>query len=620
MIRSHDGPMAASMPGLREVAGQPSAWLTPLVVEKRLTTVFQPIFDVRTGAAYGFEALTRDRTAPERGFPTELATRMRDAGRAVEFNLACVRAALENARRIGLPGRLFVNVDPVALEPGTVEAIDVMLGADAAATDWHRLVIEVTESTHTDPSTLAGALTQLRDRGAAIALDDFGEGFSSLRLWSQVRPQIVKIDRHFCQGIDGDRYKQEFVRSLRRLSARLGIVVIAEGVETPAELDALAALDVRLVQGYLLGLPRAQPERTLDRSLLRSPGRSAEPSDRLGHLARAVVPTSPEVTTDAVFERFEREAGLQLLPIVLDGVPLGLLERSALTGFLARPFRRELFGRRSVMHALDRAPLMLEEDALVSDAARLLADKDDGTLDAGVVVTSGGRYVGIVLGRDLVRAIADQQIQAARQANPLTQLPANQPIDRETEARLARREGIVAAYIDIDHFKPFNDTHGYGTGDEVLRGLARTLQRHLDPEVDFVGHVGGDDFVILFGSPDWRARIDRVRDDFARDTQSHFGPEERRLSSFPGRDRDGTPRRFRLLDLSVGVVIVPPGHTLAKERLLRLEAGAKQAAKRRPGDAVHVIVAADEPDRDLDVAEADRGHGNAPAPVAIPAR
>lgn len=568
---------------------RPVAWMAPIVIERRLTTVFQPIFDVRTGEPYGYEALTRDQGAPNAGFPVSLAETMRNAGREVEFNLACIRVAIATARRVGLSGRLFVNVDPIALDAGTAVAIDAILGANASATDWHRLVVEVTESTRTDPATLSDALAALRARGAAIALDDFGEGFSSLRLWSQVRPQIVKIDRHFCQGIDTDRYKQEFVRSLRRLSGRLGIVTIAEGVETREELDALAALDVRLVQGYLLGRPAAQPVRTLDPALRRGALEAREPAERLASLCQPIAAVSPDTSTEAVFAHFECDPTLHLLPIVLDGVPLGLVERAALNGFLARPFRRELFGRRSVMHVLERAPLVMEDDTLISDAARLLAEKDDGTLDAGVVVTGGGRYVGVVPGRELMRAIADQQLQAARQANPLTLLPGNVAIDRETGARLARGDGFVAAYFDIDHFKPFNDTYGYGTGDAVLRNLGRLLSLHVDSERDFVGHVGGDDFVALLDSRDWRRRIEQVRIDFAAAALEHVGPEERRLNSYAGLDRDGLPRRFGMLQLSVGVVRVPPGAAVTKPELLRLETDAKQAAKRRPGEPIHVL-------------------------------
>ena len=173
-------------------------WAKPIVVERRLATVFQPIFDVLSGEIYGYEALTRDRTRPDAGFPADLAGLMRDAGREVEFNLACLRVAVAAFHQTDLAGRLFVNMDPAALRPETVASIEMLMADHADSSTWHRLVIEVTESTRSDPSTLGEALARLRSHGASIALDDFGEGFASLRLWSQVRPQVVKIDRHFC--------------------------------------------------------------------------------------------------------------------------------------------------------------------------------------------------------------------------------------------------------------------------------------------------------------------------------------------------------------------------------------------------------------------------------------
>jgi diguanylate cyclase (GGDEF)-like protein len=574
-----------------------AVWAKPIVVERRLVTVFQPILDVVSGEIYGYEALTRDRTRPDAGFPADLAGLMRDAGREVEFNLACLRVAVTAFHRTDLAGRLFVNMDPAALRPETVASIEQLMSEHADSSTWHRLVIEVTESTRSDPSVLGEALARLRSNGASIALDDFGEGFASLRLWSQVRPQVVKIDRHFCEGIDADRYKQEFVRSLRRLCARLGILTIAEGVETEGELDTLASLDIRLVQGYLVGRPSSTPQRRLEPALRKVPRAIAVPesrSDRLGRLVISSPTVPPETTTEAVYARFEADNSLQLLPIVRDGVPIGLVERARLTDFLARPFRREVFGRRSVLEVVEREPLVLEEDSLVSDAARLLAEKDEGALDDGVVVTGGGRYLGIVPGRDLMRSIAEQQLQAARYANPLTLLPGNVPIDRAVEERLAARTAFCMAYIDIDHFKPFNDTYGYGTGDEVIRLLGDLLVEHADPDADFVGHIGGDDFVVLYASSDWRQRIDRVLADFAEGARRHFGDEELRLRSFPGRDRDGMSRRFALLTLSVGVVAVPPACRVAKSRLLRVEARAKRQAKREPGSTVCVLDAHDE--------------------------
>lgn len=568
----------------------------PILVERRLATVFQPVFDARSGNVYGFEALTRDKSAPHGSFPAELAESMRAAGRAAEFNLACARSAVAAFLALDLPGRLLINFDPPTLTAATVDALDRTMRTGGDAPLWPRVVIEVTESARSDPAPLAEAMDALRRRGARIALDDFGEGFASLRLWSEVRPQLVKIDRHFCKGIDADPYKVEFVSSLMRLASRLGILAIAEGVETAAELLALSRLGVRLVQGYLTGRPDTRPARRLDDELRRvatagaaAPGPTHD--DRIARLCEPETSIPPSETVDQAYARFEADRSLRMLPVVDAGTPLGLIERARLTEFLAQRFRRELFGRRSVLNAVDRPPLVLEEDTRITDAARLLADKDDGALDAGIVVTGGGAYLGVVHGRTLMRAVADRQLQDARQANPLTQLPGNALVDREIDANLEAGRPFRLAWIDVDHFKPFNDTYGYAAGDQVLCLLARLLVNQAHAENDFVGHVGGDDFVLVLVSDDWRARLERVVRQFGEDVLEHFGDEERRLCSFAGRDRDGFPRRFGLLTLSVGVLSVPRACPMSKSELMRTEARAKEAAKRQPGSAIVVVEA-----------------------------
>jgi EAL domain-containing protein (putative c-di-GMP-specific phosphodiesterase class I) len=95
--------------------------------------------------------------------------------------------------------------------------------------------------------------------GFSIALDDLGAGYSSLRLWSELRPDIVKIDRHFIDGIHLDPLKREFVGSILQMARAARARVIAEGVEQREELQLLERMGVDLVQGYLIGRPQEHP-------------------------------------------------------------------------------------------------------------------------------------------------------------------------------------------------------------------------------------------------------------------------------------------------------------------------------------------------------------------------
>src|SRR3546814_20755996 len=122
-------------------------------------------------------------------------------------------------------------------------------------------------------------------------------------------------------------------------------------------------------------------------------------------------------------------------------------------------------------------------------------------------MTEGGQFIGVGTGFDLIREITQMQIHAARYANPLTQLPGNVPIDEHIEALLLSEEPFAVCYGDLDHFKPFNDLYSYRKGDEVIQITAGLLSENADPGLDFVGHIGGADFVVIFKRPDWRARF-----------------------------------------------------------------------------------------------------------------
>ncbi|MES1987562.1 MAG: EAL domain-containing protein, partial [Pseudomonadota bacterium] len=98
-----------------------------------------------------------------------------------------------------------------------------------------------------------------RNVGFQIALDDLGEGYSTLRLWSELRPEYVKIDKHFIHSINSDPVRLQFVKSIQQIADNSGTKVIAEGVETEAELVILRDLNIAFCQGYLLGRPVPEP-------------------------------------------------------------------------------------------------------------------------------------------------------------------------------------------------------------------------------------------------------------------------------------------------------------------------------------------------------------------------
>lgn len=170
-------------------------------------------------------------------------------------------------------------------------------------------------------------------------------------------------------------------------------------------------------------------------------------------------------------------------------------------------------------------------------------------------------------------------IEAARHANPLTFLPGNIPISEHIERLLTGGGQFVACYADLNDFKPYNDHYGYWRGDEMIRLVARTLVSHCDSRRDFIGHVGGDDFVVLFQSDDWIERCESIVAMFNEKARALFDEEALHRGGIEAEDRHGVTRFFNFTTLSIGAVPVRPGLFHQAEQVASAAATAKHKAK-----------------------------------------
>jgi diguanylate cyclase (GGDEF)-like protein/PAS domain S-box-containing protein len=227
------------------------------LAKRQFVIEFQPIVLVGTGAVSGYEALVRwdhperGRIKPSTFIP--IAEEIGIIGPIGEWVLS------EACAQIGrLPGRPYVavNLSPFQFHSrGIVKTVMNILSMTGLAPE--RLVLEITETVLLrDDRATKEALAQLRQLGVNIALDDFGAGHSSLHYLQSFQFDKIKIDRSFIATFDKDKINGAVVRAVVNLGQDLGISVIAEGVETRAQFDALAALGCHSVQGFLLGGPR----------------------------------------------------------------------------------------------------------------------------------------------------------------------------------------------------------------------------------------------------------------------------------------------------------------------------------------------------------------------------
>lgn len=211
--------------------------------------LFQPIVDLTKGSVAGYEALARF-DGPVDATPDKWFAAAARAGLGPALESRVVRAAL--AARESLPPNCFltVNVTPRALTSAPVMD-EFLRGGELTG-----LFVELTEEQAiSDPDAMRRDLARLRDRGAMIALDDAGSGYSGLQRLLALGPELMKLDRSLVNGIDENEAKRACVEMLIVLARRLGAWLLAEGVEQPGELRELINLGVPLAQGYLLARP-----------------------------------------------------------------------------------------------------------------------------------------------------------------------------------------------------------------------------------------------------------------------------------------------------------------------------------------------------------------------------
>lgn len=578
--------------------GHPS--VVELIARRTLTAVFQPIVDFDGGTVLGYEGLIRGPAGSALETPGALFAQAAREGLSVALEHAAARTCVAAFASLGCEGKLFLNFSAEALVAlgETRDRTVAWLNEHGLGVD--RVVLELTEQCEiADVGRFVPAVGALRETGIQFALDDYGTANASMNLWVRLQPDVVKIDRFFIHDIANDPLKFEAVRAMQHFAGASGARLVAEGIENAADLIVVRDMGIALGQGFFIGRPAPQVSREFAQGAREAlgaghiavfPGATRTPvaaSPSGGMAAAKMIVAAPAVpksaTNNDVLELFNRLPNLHAVAVVEHERPLALINRRSFMDRYALPYHRELFGKRPCMLFANASPVIIEKSMTVEQMAKLLASDDQRYLADGFVITDEERYVGLGTGESLVRAVTEVRIEAARYANPLTFLPGNIPISSHIGRLVEHRAEFYACYVDLNHFKPFNDRYGYWQGDEVLKFAAAVLADICDPTRDFLGHVGGDDFLILFQSDDWSERAMRALRAFDTGALRFYADEDRAAGGIHGEDRRGNPTFFGFVTMAIGCVRVSPDARGAlhygSEEIASVAALAKHRAK-----------------------------------------
>jgi diguanylate cyclase (GGDEF)-like protein len=218
-----------------------------------------------------------------------------------------------------------------------------------------------------------------------------------------------------------------------------------------------------------------------------------------------------------------------------------------------------------------------------------VARQDDRLLGDGFLLTRQGLFAGVGKSSDLMRAVSDLQVQTARHANPLTGLPGNIALERHLDALLAGAADFVVVHWDLAHFKAFNDEYGFAAGDDMIRLTGEVLRAGQDPYTDFVGHVGGDDFVQVLMGADWEAQLADSVQRFDAGAEAMFRAEHLAAGGIDGQDRQGRPCFHPLVSLRGGALALQPGGFPNARAIATAMTSARKESKRLGGRSAYFV-------------------------------
>jgi diguanylate cyclase (GGDEF)-like protein len=531
----------------------------------RIRPHFHPIVDLFTGSILGFEILSRgDRPYDT---PAKMFETARQIGATWELEKVCRVAALKKISALALPFRasnFFINVSPDVF--GDTRFIERFTQArlQEYGLDQKQIVIEITEKkTFNDYKQFETLVSRYVSQGFKIALDDFGSGYSGFITLIAATPHYLKLDMAIVRDVHLHDYKQKLVHSVVSFASSANSRLIAEGVESFEELEVLIKHGVRYAQGFLFGRPQAEPYPLPD-SLRKNITNLVKKHDHtkvdLDEQVRSLVIRPRTVAKNtlncqSLDDLFKKNATLDHVVVLDEGAIVGLITRQHFYYETGGAFGYQLYQKKPVEKICKHHPLVVKDKNSIITLAKLAMDRfQEDLYDPVLVVDGDDRFMGTVTMKQVITKAVELEVRCAMSANPLTNLPGNQVIRHWIQDALLWPEYSII-YIDLDHFKGFNDSYGFLMGDELLRLAAKVLSQWRDKLPDArLGHIGGDDFVVIYRGIIAESSLQVLCSMYDQEKMDLFKAVDVERGHMNIIDRQGRPIKTPLVTMSLAVI------------------------------------------------------------------
>ncbi|MDA8126178.1 MAG: EAL and GGDEF domain-containing protein [Deltaproteobacteria bacterium] len=537
------------------------------VAAVRVVPHFHPIIDLFSASVTGFEVLSRG--DPPYAMPRQMFAEAKRLGATWELEKACRVAALEKIASLPEPFRsslFFINVSPdIFSDPRFLEKF-TQARLQEYGIDQKQIVIEITEEkTFEDFQRFGTLVSHYANQGFKIAMDDFGSGYSGLITLIASTPHYLKLDMAIVRDVHKHDYQQKLVKALVTFASSVNARVIAEGVECGEELDVLVRHGVRYAQGFFFGRPEKNPY-LLSEEMRTRLGELMEKYDRAtidvdekvaGLVIRPMTIAARTMCCKELDRVFKKQTHLDHVIILAGEGIAGMITRQHFYAETGGAFGYQLLQKKPIEVVCKSNPLVVQDRMTVTMMAKLAMDRlSEDLYDPVLVVDRAGTFMGTVTMKQVMTKSLELEIRSAMGVNPLTGLPGNNAIHRWIHDALSWQEYSMV-YIDLDQFKGYNDTYGFLMGDEMLCLTARVLTDWLMdlPEGARLGHIGGDDFVVVARGLVPEATLGSLCRRFDAEKLSLFKNDDIKRGHIIGAaDRQGQPIRLPLVTMSLSVV------------------------------------------------------------------
>lgn len=544
--------------------------LSNIIDNKLITPHFQPLINLQTGEITAYEALSRGPAGSPLHTPDKLFTAAYDCNMLIKLEHVCREKALTTAAALQLQGNLFININPdVVKDPNFKGGITKAMLLDTNQ-DPEKIVLEITERTAiTDFASFRHSISHYRRQGFSIAIDDAGAGYSSLQSIAELHPEYIKIDRSLIENIDQSRLKQALLASMVDFAHSIKAKVIAEGIETRAELAELIRQGADWGQGFLIARPSPNPPASLPADLAAFIAQQNMEKDRsntlndaygmtIGEIVQYAPTVSPDTLVSNVEELFADEYNHGV--IVVDGQkPIGLLMKNKLYYQLGTNYGVSLYYRRPVERVMDCYPLIVNADLPLEAVSQIAMNRKEAHLYDLIIVVKDDKYLGAVTIMHLLRHLTNYQIRCAYNSNPLTGLPGNLMIEERLKLLVKEQSPFAILYLDLDNFKAFNDCYGFEHGDKALLATAGILSSALaqfsgTKGRDFLGHIGGDDYIIITDADNVERLCNSIIERFDKEIRQLYNPKDLEKGFIKVINRQGQKERFPVMTISIAAI------------------------------------------------------------------